>query len=150
MATPTHHKTHIPVHWASFRGHVQVLEQLYGGGWPLTARDNIGATPLHYAALEGQLAAVKWLVQRNSDLLFMQDKYGGTPLHWAALNGHLEVVKWQVERRGDLLCMQTKAGRTPLDYAVQCGRHEVERWLVKKGGGAVTAEPVCVKHVVSN
>ena len=122
----------------------------YGVGWSLTARDFYGTTPLHCAAANGQLETIKWLVQRNSDLLCMQDKYGGTPLHWAALNGHLEVVKWQVERRGYLLFMQDKGRRTPLDIAVLCGRHEVERWLVKKGGGAVTAGPVSVQHVVSN
>ena len=118
MATPAHLETLPLVHWASYRGDVQVLEQLYGGGWSLTARDSDGRTPLHCAALNGQLETVKWLVQKNSDLLCMQDSDGGTPLHWAAAMGHLEAVKWQVERRGDLLCMQDKDGLTPLDCAV--------------------------------
>ena len=150
MATPPHLETLHPVHWASYRGQVQVLEQLYGGGWSLTARDSNGRTPLHYAAVNGQLAAVEWLVEKNSDLLHMQDKDGWTPLHYAAVQGQLEAVKCQVERRGDLLFMQDKFGRTPLDIAVLFGRHEVERWLVKKGGGAVTAGPVSVQQVVSN
>ena len=150
MATPTHLETLPLVHRASYRGDVQVLEQLYGGGWSLTARDSDGRTPLHWAAINGQLETVKWLVQKNSDLLCMQDKGGWTPQHWAAAMGHLEAVKCQVERRGDLLFMQDKYGHTPLDYAVLYGRHEVERWLVKKGGGAVTAGPVSVQHVVSN
>ena len=184
MATPTLLETLPPVHSASYLGDVQVLEQLYGGGWSLTARDSDGRTPLHWAAANGQLETVKWLVQKNSDLLCMQDKDGSTPLHCAAISGqletikwlvqknsdllcmqdegcttplhcaavmgHLEVVKWQVERRGDLLFMQDKYGLTPLDCAVLYGRHEVERWLVKKGGGAVTAGPVSVQHVVSN
>ena len=34
--------------------------------------------------------------------------------------------------------------------AMQFGHHEVERWLVKKGGGAVTAGPVGMEHVISN
>ena len=150
MATPTHLETLPPVHRASYLGDVQALEQLYGGGWSLTARDSDGWTPLHWAAANGQLETVKWLVQKNSDLLCMQDSDGLTPLHWAAAMGHLEAVKWQVERRGDLLFMQDKYGLTPLDCAVQYGRHEVERWLVKKGGGAVTARPVSVNQVVSN
>ena len=86
MATPTHLETPISVHRASYRGQVWLLEQLYGGGWSLTARDSNGRTPLHYAAVNGQSAAVKWLVHRNSDLLCMQDKDGWTPLHHP-LNG---------------------------------------------------------------
>ena len=48
----------------------------------------------------GQLTAVKWLVQRNSGLLFMQDKDGFTPVDIAVHYGRHEVERWLVKKGG--------------------------------------------------
>ncbi|XP_063857489.1 26S proteasome non-ATPase regulatory subunit 10-like [Scylla paramamosain] len=67
-----------PVHAASHRGHVEVLEQLAGAGWPLTARDSDGDTPLHHAAAGGSVTCQEWLEQRGGDPR-VQNKAGHTP-----------------------------------------------------------------------
>ncbi|XP_063850971.1 serine/threonine-protein phosphatase 6 regulatory ankyrin repeat subunit A-like [Scylla paramamosain] len=68
-----------PVHAACYRGHVEVLEQLAGAGWPLTARDIRGNTPMHYAAAGGSVTCLQWLVQRGGDTS-TQNNAGLTPL----------------------------------------------------------------------
>ncbi|KAK8371811.1 hypothetical protein O3P69_015707, partial [Scylla paramamosain] len=77
--TPAHLEAHTPVHVASYGGHVEVLEQLAGAGWPLTARDSDGDTPMHFAAAGGRVTCVQWLVQRGGDTS-MQNNAGHTPL----------------------------------------------------------------------
>ncbi|XP_063854522.1 ankyrin repeat domain-containing protein 42-like [Scylla paramamosain] len=77
--TPAHPEAHTPVHLASYYGHVEVLEQLAGAGWPLTARDSDGNTPMHSAAAGGRVTCVQWLVQRGGDTS-MQNNAGHTPL----------------------------------------------------------------------
>ncbi|XP_063854789.1 serine/threonine-protein phosphatase 6 regulatory ankyrin repeat subunit B-like isoform X2 [Scylla paramamosain] len=94
--TPAHLEAYTPVHAASYLGHVEVLEQLAGAGWPLTARNSDGHTPMHRAAFGGCAAAVQWLVQRGCDS-HVQTKAGRTPLDFAVQFGHHEVESWLVK-----------------------------------------------------
>ncbi|XP_063854805.1 26S proteasome non-ATPase regulatory subunit 10-like [Scylla paramamosain] len=73
------HTAHTPVHVASYGGHVEVLEQLAGAGWPLTAKNSDGHTPMHFAAAGGRVTCVQWLVQRGGDTS-IQNNAGHTPL----------------------------------------------------------------------
>ncbi|KAK8375125.1 hypothetical protein O3P69_017795, partial [Scylla paramamosain] len=77
--TPAHLEEHTPVHAASYRGHVEVLEQLVDAGWPLTVRNSDGNTPMHRAAAGGRVTCVQWLLQRGGDTS-MQNNAGLTPL----------------------------------------------------------------------
>ncbi|KAK8390778.1 hypothetical protein O3P69_010468 [Scylla paramamosain] len=77
--TPAHLAAHTPVHAASYHGHLEVLEQLAGAGWPLTARDSDDDSPLHYAATGGSVTCQEWLIQRGGDP-HMQNKAGHTPM----------------------------------------------------------------------
>ena len=91
--TPTHLEALTPVHLASYRGQVKVLEQLADGGWSLSARDSNGLTPLHWAAMGGSMESVRWLVQRGGDP-HVQDKAGRTPMDVAVQYGQHAVVSW--------------------------------------------------------
>ena len=53
------------------------------------SKDLDGLTALHYAAGNGQVHVVKWLVNHGAKMLV--DFVGGTPLHTAAHNGSSEV-----------------------------------------------------------
>lgn len=55
----------------------------------LTARDNEGATALHFAARGGHTPILDRLLLMGAPI--MRDSWGGTPLHDAAENGQMAV-----------------------------------------------------------
>lgn len=58
-----------PLHWAGFYGHVTLIDMLVShGANPLSQATDDRATPLHYAAEQGLVAAVLRLLLRHSDV----------------------------------------------------------------------------------
>ncbi|XP_063857741.1 ankyrin-1-like isoform X3 [Scylla paramamosain] len=116
--TPAHFEVHTPVHAASHAGHVEVLEQLAGAGWPLTARDSGGITPMHRAMYRGCAAAVQWLVQRGCDP-HVQTKDGHTPLMLAVQHGHHEVETWLIKNCSGVVRRKTRRVEEVREWRVQ-------------------------------
>lgn len=58
----------------------------------LTARDDDGATVLHFAARGGHTPILDRLLLMGAPI--MRDSWGGDPLHDAAENGQMEVRRW--------------------------------------------------------
>ena len=59
-------------------------------------KDETGATPTHYAALNGHSEVVRLLVQRGADVNSRDSQFGATPAGWAIeyfreLGGHLAI-----------------------------------------------------------
>ena len=76
-----------PAHDAAHRGDLTALRQLLNADSMFVyARDTLGATPLHYAALGGHQGVVDFLVGRNAPV-DARDAYGSTPLHYAMRGG---------------------------------------------------------------
>lgn len=67
-------------------------------------RDGDGATPLHFAASRGHLAAVRWLLNHGAKLSL--DKYGKSPINDAAENQQVEVGRsnWCTLHYRDFFC----------------------------------------------
>ncbi|KAJ9190393.1 hypothetical protein P3X46_001603 [Hevea brasiliensis] len=64
-------------------------------GNSLEATVNVyGETPLHYAAIAGNIPVIKILVTTNRALLQKENSYGLNPLHYAAQNCHKEAVSF--------------------------------------------------------
>lgn len=66
------------------------LFQVEDQGVDPNLRDGDGATPLHFAASRGHLAAVRWLLNHGAKLSL--DKYGKSPINDAAENQQVEVI----------------------------------------------------------
>jgi ankyrin repeat protein len=87
--------------------------------WPLTKKpkplDEFGRSDLHYAARDGDLAAVEKLVSHGADVN-LQDKRGWTPLHFAAQALSEDVTTYLLSH-GARVDLEDAYGNTPLSTA---------------------------------
>ncbi len=124
--------------WAAAEGHVDVIQALVDGGadinklsayqkfiepdpdkrqggfvYPRLPKGRLSA--LHFAARDGQLAAVQALIYNGADL-DIADEEGSTPAILAILNGHYEIAAALLNGGADVN-VQDKRGRTVLFMA---------------------------------
>jgi len=60
-------------------------------------------SPLHYAAKNGHLSVVEYLVNQKADINTLASGCAsGTPLHYAAENDHLSVVQYLINQKVDI------------------------------------------------
>lgn len=92
-----HHLTDIngdaAIHWASYKGHYEIIQILINSGVELQKTDNFGSTPLHLSCLSGNIMSVKLLCQKRNLDLQPKDKNEKTPLMLAQSHRHYEIVK---------------------------------------------------------
>jgi ankyrin repeat protein len=123
-------------HTKTLRAIIESLEHCPEFNELLSAPDNSGSTPLHYACQYGNLADVALLVDHGAQLdLVMED--GVSPLHLAAGRGHLAIVKrlsWYSPR---LINAADDYGRTPLHIASLYGYPKVVEDLLLNGATLV-------------
>lgn len=91
-----------PVHSASFGGHVTVIEEMERTNWPMKAKDVNGRTALHWAAEEGKLEAVQYLVGKAHLDPLQKCNSGVTPLDCAVLFGRHALEKWLLKHIGEV------------------------------------------------
>ena len=75
------------------------------------------ANPLHWAAAEGHVDVIEYLIEAGADKN-KKDYNAGTPLQWAAIEGQLEVVKYFVEKLKVDVNQKNEDGETLLHLAV--------------------------------
>ncbi|XP_022143169.1 ankyrin-2-like [Momordica charantia] len=81
-------------------------------------RDNLGMTPLHYAAFYGRIEAMKLFLEYDSSAILLLNKNGDSALHIAAFEGHINVLEELIKCRPDCYNLINNKGRTPLHSAV--------------------------------
>ncbi len=75
---------------------------------------------LHFAAGDGDLKEVKFLVSDGRDVDAKDSDLGLTPLHYAAAGEHVDVVRFLLSVGADVNAIDdATAGDTPLGYVVQ-------------------------------
>jgi len=82
--------------------------------------DREGRTDLHYAARDGDIAAVEALVAAGEDVN-LQDRRGWAPLHFAAQARSKEVAQFLLVH-GATVDLQDEFGNTPLSTATFASR----------------------------
>ena len=96
-------------------------------------------TPLHHAAINGQINTVKYLVEQGANKE-AADNDGRTPLWWAAaFYGKIDIVKYLVEQGANKEAAD-KYGRTPLWQAAANGRIDTVKYLVEQGANKEAAD----------
>ncbi len=77
--------------WAASYGEIKAIQRLIARGVDLDGADYDRRTPLHLAAAEGRLGAVKLLLDQGVKRA-PRDRWGWTPLDDARRHGHTEVA----------------------------------------------------------
>ncbi|RXI00596.1 hypothetical protein DVH24_000830 [Malus domestica] len=83
-------------------------------------------TPLHYAALTGNIGAIRLLMQQDSSISYILDKSGMSALHVAAYAGRPKLTQW----RPDTCELVNHKGQTVLHAAVLGDQFDVISYIV--------------------
>ena len=81
-----------PVHEAAKEGDLAKVKSLITEGSDVNVRDEIGFTPLHFAAYWGYKDVAGLLILKGANVNAADNK-DTTPLHLAAVRGHKEIVE---------------------------------------------------------
>ncbi|CAD6907678.1 unnamed protein product [Tilletia controversa] len=90
-----------------------------------------GLVPLHYAAKEGRLDIVRWLVSEAGAMVDLEDREGETALHKAALAGKLPICTFLLANDASPEAADSD-GWTPLHNACSRGYLDIVRLLVEQ------------------
>ncbi|XP_078602181.1 uncharacterized protein LOC144876588 [Branchiostoma floridae x Branchiostoma japonicum] len=95
--------------------------------------DEKGHTPLHWAALGGHTAVVRYFIDCKAPLdKQSENKLGPRPIHWACVRGHVGIVDLLLQQGVPIDTPDSK-GCTPLILACQYGQTIVAAYLMSKG-----------------
>eukprot|EP00117_Sycon_ciliatum_P017810 scpid11783/ scgid16660/ Espin; Autosomal recessive deafness type 36 protein; Ectoplasmic specialization protein len=120
------------VHFAAAQGNVDILKLLteHLGAAAANSRDFNGATPIYFAAQEGRLVALQYLVTECTGDPMIRANDGMTAVHAATQLGHLETVRWLIGEIGTHgIADRTKDGATPVHFAAAKGYTYLLRWF---------------------
>lgn len=127
----THRGSWTPLHCASWKGHIGVIQHLLALNADINAQDSQKDTPLHWAARYGQLEVVQLLIERGADVN-KRDEDGDAPYHYAAANGNLEIFQY-LENNGGRIDARNNAGDMPIHWAAIGGSVPMVEHLIKQG-----------------
>jgi ankyrin repeat protein len=74
---------------------IDIMKRLVHLGADVNARNDDGATAVHFAAGDGNIERVRFLQESGAILIYKSAS--GTPLHWAASKGHSFVVQFLIQ-----------------------------------------------------
>ena len=101
---------------AAKQGNLERVNAILGADNSLVnQKDESGATPVHYAALNGRSHIVRLLVQRGADVNSTDSQYGATPAGWA-----IEYFR----ELGDTWRLNLTTLRTPSNSEIPGGLHD--------------------------
>ena len=118
----------------SFDGRLDLAQILVEqGNANINAHDDDGFTPLSYAAQNGHINVVEYLITKNASTENnKKGSFGVTPLMLASFNGHLDIVKILVEKGNANLTRRNTNDKTALDFARHKNHSDVVRYLEQK------------------
>jgi len=124
------HRT--PLYKAILEKRSQFIKPLVQAGASVNYQDNMGDTPMHYAASTGHVGSIRELYQHGANVNcvnFSNAIYPSyTPLHFAAFRGHLDAVKVLIECGADK-DIKTKEGKTARQLAEECKDYDIAKFL---------------------
>lgn len=98
-------------------GNIEVLALLLENGANIEAQDVYGATPLHHAAQNNDVAKIEFLIKQGANL-HAKNLEDLTPLHYAAFNDRLESSQYLVRHGADVFA-HSRRGEFPVDLVTK-------------------------------
>lgn len=87
---------------ASQRGDLAVVKELIESGKAkATDRDDQNITPLHWAAINAQIATCRYLLEQGAEVDALGGDLMATPMQWAARNGYIYVIHLLISHNAD-------------------------------------------------
>lgn len=117
---------------AARHGYTAILTWLKAKGADLNRADNEGYSPLLAAAENGQLATLRYLVEKVGVDVRSRTKTRQTALMMACLNGKSDVCRYLLDRGANLNARSVQGG-TALMYAAASGNLELVQFLIENG-----------------
>lgn len=99
----------------------------------IDAKDMYGRTQLSYAAAQGDLECVTYMIDQLGADPDTRDLMGRTPLSYAAEKGELEILRLLINSCETNLDDPNNDGKTPLSYAAENGQSAVVDVLLRSG-----------------
>ncbi|XP_034212747.1 ankyrin repeat-containing protein ITN1-like [Prunus dulcis] len=93
--------------------------------------DDIGWTPLHYAALSGNLKATQLLIGKEKSACYILDKLGLSALHIAAYAGRTKILEELIGSEPATCDLVNHKGQTALHAAVVGEKINVIKYVLK-------------------
>ena len=107
-----------PLHTAVVNGHGDMVQLLVDHSPDPNMFNNVGKTPLHYAASAGFTAIVRTLIWGGADVNMPDAVNGQTALHMCAAKGHMLTVRTLLDAGADVFT-QDNQYKTPMSYATE-------------------------------
>ncbi|KAI4458891.1 ankyrin repeat and death domain-containing protein [Holotrichia oblita] len=122
-----------PIHWASSRGNIEIMEMLISANCDIEARDKYGMRPLLMAAWHGHRDAVQLLINTGACSNATNKKHY-TLLMCAAKNNRIDVVDYLLDTLEDLrLDANDIEGQTAVFHAAMGGHSLIVKKLIEMG-----------------
>lgn len=125
-----------PLHLAVMNMHIEIVAVLLETpGIELDAANDLLETPLHLAALNGDMTMIIKLLKAGASIL-LRDKLGRSPMHFAAMCpivNAVNVIKMLCEV-GSSPIEKDAAGQTPMHKAAAEGNASAIEALIEMGG----------------
>jgi len=120
-----------PLLFAAAQGEPEVVNRLLKQGLKVNAKDELGRTALHYAAIINNVAVCTVLLDNGANIE-IKDNDGGTPLNAASERGSLEAATFFLDRGADINA-QYKGKMTSLNMALHKKFTDLALMLIERG-----------------
>ena len=119
------------LHYAVEKGDLILIQRLIEmGANPNINSDKQQISPLNIAIENKRDDIIYYLIQKNSDIKFINKKSQKSLLHYSVSSGNLELTRYLIKQGLDIN-LKDSSGKTPLHYAVISGNTEIVRLLLE-------------------
>jgi len=119
------------LHWAVYKGHLEIAKALVANGADITARTKNEQTPLHWAAIAGHMQCLHFLVKCGADIHAV-DSCGYNIVHLGAQNNKPFVCFYGINS-GIPIDALDNSGHTALHWAAYKGKSMLALYFIKHG-----------------